>query len=153
LQRLKLHDALFHIERRVWCFEWRFVIDNLFLFFLSSLSPPHWILCWPWKKSTSSFYFMTFHIWPSMFWFLSLIITYFIKFNLVFNFIIGFITLIFNFFRFGSHSLYFYFLFRFFYKFDFSFQFYPSIQSFIIFNVRPSIFWFQILIFSPFIKF
>ena len=122
-------------------------------FLLSSLSPPHWILCWPWKKSTSSFYFMTFHIWTSMFWFLSLIISHFIKFNFIFNFIIGFITLIFNFFKFDSHSLYFYFLFGFFCEFDFYFQFCPSIQSFMMFNVRSLIFWFQILIFSPFITF
>ena len=46
------------------------------------------------KKSILSFYFMTFHIWPSMFSFLNLILSIFIKFYFIFNFIIG--SIIFN---------------------------------------------------------
>jgi hypothetical protein len=86
-----------------------------FLFIFSFFSGR--VSCWP-LKSILSFYFITFHIWPSMFWFISLIFSFFfIKFQFIFNFIFESIILIFNFLKFGPYFLCFYFLFGFFCKF------------------------------------
>jgi hypothetical protein len=123
-------NASFHYS--IWSFTASFSnVGCSFLFFLFSLSFLGRVSCWP-LKSILSFYFITFHIWPSMFWFLSLIFNFFfIKFQFVFNFIFEFIILIFNFLKFGPYFLCFYFLFGFFCKF------YHLIQSLMIFNVRP----------------
>lgn len=88
------------------------------------------------KKSILSFYFRIFYILPLMFWFLSLILSLFITFQFVYNFIIS--ILIFNFFKFCFHSLYFIFDLNF--LWIFIFQFYPWIQSLMIFKIRLSMF-------------
>jgi hypothetical protein len=53
------------------------------LFSYPPLSPPPLNFVLAIKKSTLSSYFMTFHIWPLIFWFLSLILSNFIKFYFI----------------------------------------------------------------------
>ena len=89
------------------------------------------------KKINVSSYFMTFHIWYLMSWFLSFTRSPFIK-KLFFDFYYWIHNLDFYFFQFWFA----FFWFRFLCEFDSCFQFYFSIQSLMIFKVRLSIFWF-----------
>ena len=95
--------------------------------------------------SNLSSYFMMFQVWPSMFWFLILIIGSFIKFYFLFNFIFDSWPY-FYFCHIWSSFSWILFWFWILLWIWFSFQFCLSIQYLMIFMVQPSMIWFLILI-------